>query len=158
MGKRRRNEDEEDYAEKQYENGFDSINNDDDSSLEELHALKWSGDDEVLSKPRIKTDSGTYRTVVSSKIKKRKMVHVPAVREVTKQDSKNIKASAPVEGMIQILPKEVKTKHLGGSIYEEGEEPEEDAVIHPLLKQIKKTAVLDLSTRIERNKSYGIKK
>ena len=61
-----------------------------------------------------------------------------------------------VHGSITILPQETKQKKLGGSIYEEGEEPLEGTVqLHPGLRKIKKTAVLDLDTRQQRNKAYG---
>ncbi|CAI2348922.1 unnamed protein product [Caenorhabditis sp. 36 PRJEB53466] len=125
-------------------------------SLEDLRALRWSNDNEVLAKSKIKTESGSFRAVVAPKSKKERMVYVPAFREKEEEDAKNIKARSFVEGAITILPQEVKHKHLGGSIYEEGEEPiPETAEVHPGLKKIKKTAVLELDSRKQRNKAYG---
>ncbi|PIC40707.1 hypothetical protein B9Z55_008357 [Caenorhabditis nigoni] len=126
-------------------------------SLTDLEALKWSGDDEILSKTKVKTESGVFRAIVAPKAKKERMVHIPAVREREEEDSKNIKAQNFVDGSITILPQEVKQTNLGGSIYEEGEEPADDTttVPHPALRKIKKTAVLDLESRQQRNKAYG---
>ncbi|CCD63989.1 Major sperm protein [Caenorhabditis elegans] len=125
-------------------------------SLEDLEALKWSNDEEVLTKTKLKTESGVFRAIVAPKSKKERMVHIPAFREREEADSKNIKAQSFVTGAITILPQEVKPKVLGGFIYEEGEEPVEgSSEVHPGLKKIKKTAILDLESRQQRNKAYG---
>lgn len=127
-------------------------------SLEDLNGLKWSGDEEILSKTKLKTESGTFRAMPTRASKKERMVHLPPIRAREEQDSKNIKAQSFVDGSITILPQEVKQTHLGGFIYEEGEEPAEDpSEIHPALRKIKKTAVLDLESRRQRNKAYGTK-
>lgn len=124
--------------------------------IEALNALNWSGDEQILSKTKIKTESGEFRAVIATKDKKKRMVYLPAIREREEADSMNIKAQSFVHGSITILPQEMKQKQLGGSIYEEGEEPIDGAVqIHPGLRKIKKSAVLDLETRQQRNKAYG---
>uniref|UniRef100_A0A8R1I0B7 Uncharacterized protein n=1 Tax=Caenorhabditis japonica TaxID=281687 RepID=A0A8R1I0B7_CAEJA len=153
-------------------NGVNNISIDDDGryrtflvkkpievSLEDLADLKWSGDDGIVTKSKLKTGSGNYRIIAaatSGKRKKERMVHIPAIREREESDSKNIRAAAYISGAITILPQEIKQKALGGSIYEEGEEPDESALeIHPGLQKIKKTAVLELESRQQRNKAYG---
>uniref|UniRef100_A0A1I7UJP6 Uncharacterized protein n=1 Tax=Caenorhabditis tropicalis TaxID=1561998 RepID=A0A1I7UJP6_9PELO len=126
-------------------------------TLQDLTSLKWSsGDGELLSKTKVKTDHGSYRAVVTLNNKKDRMVLLPAKREREDGDSKNIKAQSFVHGSITILPQEIKNKHLGGSVYEEGDEPIHETAPHPNLRRIRKVAVLDLKSRCQRNKAYGI--
>ncbi|CAD6188175.1 unnamed protein product [Caenorhabditis auriculariae] len=126
-------------------------------SLEDLRKLKFSCDDSILKKNKLKTESGTYNAVVNSEKKLGKMLHVPAMKEVVSKDAQNIKPAGFLSGCISVIPRETKDKYLGGAIYEEGEEPEPDAVCSSKLKPIKKVAKLDTISLKQRNMAYGTK-
>ncbi|CAB3401976.1 unnamed protein product [Caenorhabditis bovis] len=124
-------------------------------SIDDLKKLKFSLDNDILKKSKLKLESGTYRAIVAPAEAKQKMVHIPAFLEIKAEDSRNIKPSRFVNGSITIIPAEPKAKKLGGALYEEGEEVDEDAELPQTLRPIKRQATLNLDSLKERNLAYG---